>query len=135
MELFNKILQSPWQFAIIIISCTYSLYILGKGINEFLEKISNIICTLLKEFAGKSKAKLAALINVILLVITASLTLLLITPNLLSQFGFLDNTSTMGYSVTLLILFISVGIWSGNFLFNHEREEQAYRNPHTKIKP
>lgn len=133
--IWGKILDNPLQFVAVIIAAAIALYIIGRGLVEFLDRIMKIITTLLTEISGKAQPKQAALINILLLILIAGLSFLAIFPSLLAQLGFIETDSVLGYYVVLIIALCITGIWSGHFIRQFYIEGNAYKGyQRTKVK-
>ena len=113
-SILDKILDHPWQFAIIVVSGTGGLWVLGRAFQDFTNHLVMVLKTIFKEFTGNSPAKRAGILNVTLLIIVSALIFIVITPSLLSQFGISNGDSSLGYAVILIFFRIDyLSSWQG----------------------
>jgi hypothetical protein len=98
------------------------------GFTNFIKGLIEIFKSLKAEFTGKTDAKFAALINILMLFFTLVLIILVIFPSLLAQFGFNNENLNPGILITSLILFVLTGILSGYFIHRFKIEDDAFRN-------
>ena len=121
------ILDHWWQFLLVLAGLTLAAKVIGLSLEGTLKALGSLVVTLGREFTGRTSSQLSAFVNILMIVFALFVTVLLISPSVLSQLGLLvgdGSGSAAILGVFLLVLVLLVSPW---FILQFEKETRDFR--------